>query len=228
MKVRFNKFIDRITRRFRLADHFLAVFIPDDLRGNSDAVRALAPAIMGRIKAPPRHILLDQAVEDVQKASYQAGLSGIPFRVVLFAHPNDNENGFAINPGARIKLASLYPAWWEATDHHYEFVYAHVCNGASVLNRDPWTAIFPRWVSYQMVVEVFLATPIAEQRWVELGTNLVMGAWQSENVEGLFHRLQGTYSEALARLYDTYDDKGGDAITMAFLEKSLAALTRKA
>lgn len=224
---RLRQFFDRISRRIRLGDHFLAIFIPHDLRGDLDAVQALAPNIMGRIKPPPRLLMLSEAVNGVQEASEKAGLPSVPLRMALFAHPNASENEFAINPSKTVKLASLPPRWWQTASHQYEFIYAHVCNGASILSREPWTAVFPRWVSYQMVVQVFLGTPRAQERWTELGTNLLIGTWQSENVDGLFLRVQATYYEVMARLWDTFDARGGDDITLAFLEKALAALAKR-
>src|SRR5690348_16435450 len=97
-RLKLGTLLDGYTRRFRLADHFLGMFIPYDLRGDTDAVRALAPRILSRLKKPPACIMLSQAVDCVRSASLQAGLSNPPFRVVLFAHPNESENGFAINP----------------------------------------------------------------------------------------------------------------------------------
>jgi hypothetical protein len=226
IKVRLGALLDSFTRRFRLGEHFLGVFIPDDLKGDADAVRALAPGVMRRVKAPPKCILLSASVDGVQAASRQAGLSGPPFRVALFAHPNDSETGFSVNPSPT-GPSSVFPYWWSLDGHEYEFIYAHVCNGATVLNREPWAAIFPRWVSYQMVVEVFLATPRSKERWTELCTNLLKGAWQSDNVEALFYRTQAIYNDAMARLWGTFDAAGGDDITMAFLEKSIAALARR-
>src|SRR5260370_10089419 len=226
-KFRLGALFERVNRRFRLGDHFLGVFIPHDLKGDADAVRALAPGIIRRVRKPPICVLLSQVVDGVRSVSLQAGLSGPPLRVALFAHPNASESGFAINPSATLRQSSLLPSWWNMAGHQYEFVYAHVCNGAAVLNREPWAAIFPRWVSYQIVVEVFLATPRAHERWTELGTNLVLGVWESENVDVLFHRIQAIYSDALARLCGTFDKPGGDDITMAFLEKSLAALAKR-
>jgi len=139
----------------------------------------------------------------------------------MFAHPNRAENGFAANKGSQ---ASLLPGWWQTGDHRYDFVYAHVCNGASVLERGPWSAVFPRWVSYNMTVEVFLATGRAQEQWTLLGCELVQAAWESENVNALFSRVKGTYEMAMARVHDSYDPSGGDDITLAYLEKAIAAL----
>ena len=54
-----------------------------------------------------------------------------------------------------------------------------------------------------------------------------MGAWESDNVEQLFHRIRSIYEDAMARLNGTLDAAGGDDITLAFLEKSLTALAKR-
>src|SRR5438045_1923373 len=95
---RISTAVDKLTRGVRLGDHFLGLFVPFDQKGDGDAVRALAPAIMARLKKPPVCVLLDRACDNVSSASTQAGLSGPPSRLAIFAHPNEAESGFAVNP----------------------------------------------------------------------------------------------------------------------------------
>jgi hypothetical protein len=222
-KRRFAARAVEIARRMRLGDHFLVLFIPYDKHGDGDAVAAIGRGVHGRIARPPASVWLSARCAGITDAAKSAGLSAPPVRVVLFAHPNAAENGFLINPAAG-GLDTLSTSWWEVPNHEYEFLYANVCNGAAVLEREPWSAVFPRWISYNQQIVAFMGTKRAATLWVELGQRLVRGCWESENVEALHHRIQAAYQETLGHLHDTLDEPGGDAITMTYMTRALNSL----
>jgi hypothetical protein len=220
---RFSAFI----RGARLGDHFLVLFVPYEKHGPADAVEAIGRALQARLSRPPASIWLSSKLPSIQEAAQRAGLTAPPVRVVLFAHPNAAENGFLVN-ATDDQASDLFTGWWSVPEHQYEFVYANVCNGASILDREPWAAVFPRWVSYNRRVEAFLATDRARSLWVDLGSRLIDACWESENVDSLHYRLQSAYHDTLAHLHDTLDESGGDAITMAFMAKALKSLEMRA
>ena len=110
----------------------LVMLVPWHERGNADAVAALAPALKARFSRFPPLIVLDRALHHLKDALKSLAGRVAPKRIVLFAHPTDAHDGFAVNPASNVDISVLRADWWMGgSPATIELLLAHVCEGAS-------------------------------------------------------------------------------------------------
>lgn len=221
MRKRFKAFL----RSLRMRQRFLVMFIPYPPYGDRDAVAALAPRIRRKIKNRHLHAQLDEFVDSFAAVARKCRLE-LPSRLVLFAHPCPGHTAFAVNSAAGTE--TLRADWWRYPGARYEFMVAHVCRGADVLQGASYRQVFPDWISYREDIEVYTGSPAAEERWDQLTDGIIQAVWESDSMISASLRLQAVYRNALAHVYDTRRAEDGDFLTLIHFMGALEALTTSA
>lgn len=204
---------------------YTVIFVPYRAFGEGDSVAAF----MRFVNSRHRRLLDICMVEKMRSHLYEAlKESGVapPARLVLFAHPARGLNGFYVNPNSEEATGDvLLLRWWEVEGRPpYEVLIAHVCRGAHVLRRSPWTRVFPKWISYEGDIRTFLATELGTRRWEKVFASILREAPKSSEIASIQNRLKAVYLNAMADLQDTYNERGGDALNLIYFQECLQSL----
>jgi hypothetical protein len=192
------------------------VFIPCSEKGTRDGVGTLLRYVQSSFSRA-RMLLVPSRTDTFEHAGHAEGFDRAPRRLLLFAHPNDRHNGFAVNEADGSGV--IHADWWRWRRSHFDLIIAHVCHGAAVLEQDPFQAVFPRWVSYRGALPIFLGSRTAVRRWTKLVRAFSTAASKSRTAAAAKLRLAAVYAEAMAEVEDTWDPEGGDLLTLGYLQK---------
>ena len=206
---------------------YTAIFVPyKGLRGD-DSVAAFYRFVNNRHRRKVRIIVVEEMKPHLRDVLQENGISTVPSRILLFAHPSQDLNGFLVNPSSRTGLSDiLLLRWWEDEDASYEILVAHVCRGAHILRRRPWSRVFPGWISYDSDIRAFLATPHGTKRWEKIFSAILEEVTKSTEVESINERLKSVYLIAMADLRDSFSPSGGDALNLMYFQACLQSLYR--
>jgi hypothetical protein len=218
-----NRILTRLMRFAHILPSYTAMFVPCGKLGNRDLV---APFLgFSQRRLPPEYTLLvcERFIPHISNLCRSVGIS-VPKRAILFAHSTHDQPGFLVNPDPSTGEELLLLRFWEGRSHRFDILVAHVCHGAGVLRRPLWRKTFPKWVSYERDLPAFLATERANTRWSNVVHALLTAVPRSRRPRAVAARMRAVYEEAIAELYDTYDDRSGDALNLMYLQNHLQSV----
>jgi hypothetical protein len=151
-------------------------------------------------------------------------IASAPKKLLWFAHPLVEASGFRCNPSPTNPRTALLLEFWNHNDRRYKTCLAHVCHGATILQRELWTGVFPHWVSYDGDIRTFTAFRRGETLWKDTIVAIVAAFHKSNTPAALKSRLQSVYLNAMGDLEDSYNAEGGDAINLMYFEACITHL----
>jgi hypothetical protein len=209
----------RLWRDLTRPQQTVAIFIPHAERGDSDAVDALLPLV--RATSSPPVVVLRSAVDHFLEVIRLLRTKRPPTRVVLFAHPTDARDGFAINPGRTSDTTVLRPDWWTGGDFpRVSLMVAHVCEGAQILRKSFWRGTFSRWISYECVIEAYVASELGRERWGRIVRGVMEAAVEGGRPTSVLQRIQKSYLDEMIRIDEAPDYSQGDTINLINFERA--------
>ena len=208
-------------RLFPNRNKVVIVFIPKQVV--HDIKDACAVCIADKlIKSKFSKIFLTGHVKHISEL-VTSGFPYTPRRIALFAHSDNKKSGFPISVGT--KRSVILPDWWvKPIGHKYNFLYAHVCSGATILSKGKWNQVFPNWLSYNKELFLLKGLQKSDDTWKRV-FNKIIYEINNDKVDLIESRLVTIYENALSKTYDTYDEDQLDKFTMMYLNNALEALT---
>lgn len=202
---------------------YVAIFVPCLEKGEGDLVAAFWRFVPSRKPRELSVIRVNVMRTQLRDVLVENRLKDRPKRVLLFAHPTKDLNGFSVNsaPG---NTGVLFSSWWEDEGKPYEILVAHVCWGAHVLRRRLWQKTFPRWVSYENEIRSFLASELGTTRWNWVLNQILQEVVKSNDPRSVQERLKAIYLRAMADLRDTYSARDGDIINLLYFQDCLESI----
>jgi hypothetical protein len=188
------------------------LLVPNGLAG--DAVAALEGGLLANGRGRESRLVLR---EHVPHLSYLKELTvDIVTALVLLAHPSKNRAGFASLRQSKV----LLPEWFE-TVKPWNLLIAHVCEGAQVLRRPGWAAVFPRWISFDSPIYCFLCFERGRRLWEGIAESVLRVASRSESIDASLSAIRDVYSEAITAIEQDLHEPDGDILNqMYFLDAS--------
>lgn len=217
----FNR-MRRAWRKFRRYPDCAVLFVPSKHIGPNDPVEALSARVSAMCSGSPLCLHIDKREPNLASALQRAGGARAPREVVLFAHPSPTRSGFAVNPSDPSRDEPLLPDWWQISDHHFEWILAHVCYGARVLSTESWEGVFPAWLSYSEDIHAFLINTSDIDLWANLGKSIVDAAVTTRTVAALEDRVRAAYYEKIAELKDSWNTR--NSLHKMHLQKAMESI----
>ncbi len=220
-----RKWFDRRWREWGMRNSILVMFVPWRERGDQDAVAAIIPGLTERLKGFPPQLVLDRALHHLHDALMSLGARFAPRRIVLFAHPTDAHDGFAVNPDRDVGISVLQASWWiGASPVTMDLLVAHVCNGATVLRQPRWSHVATKWISFDCGIDAYLGSAVGRECWIRVAEEVVSAAVNGLDASSVQMRVHRAYVDALIELHDRKDFAAGDTINICNMERALRHL----
>jgi hypothetical protein len=210
-------------KRYLRRNTVFVMLVPDDTYGVADGVAAITPHIVRRV-TQSRLLRIDRwcpHITDIVSIKTAAD----DMLIVVYAHPAVKYTGFAVNPGPESARNVLLLTWWQAPTVTFRILVAHVCNGAAILNAQPWRAVFPQWVSYDGWVGGYYETPIARARWGRIADATLDATADGGTPRSIANRIRFAYIREMVDIEDNGRDEDGDPLTYMFFQDALETLT---
>lgn len=200
-------------------------FVPWDKLGIKDAVRRTIPDFVPFFSERFQCFRVEDGRTSFAEIAQTPLGEGGCRRIGLFAHPSANGRGFAVNPVDVDRV--LRPRWWRepGQDPPFELLYAHVCNGSSVLHDRIWLPVFPAWISYDRAIGIFVDTAAGRKRWSSCLESILDAVADAKQVTLARDAVVKIYEHHLSEALKAVDDCPSDFINSALLEDALQALS---
>lgn len=134
-------------------------------------------------------------------------------KMLLFAHSSNNLEYFIIQGEENSILVDSN--WFlNYFDSKNIFLYAHVCNGSLVLRKEKWLNIFPIWISYNKDIWQYLGNKNAIDANYRLIKKIYTIICDESDLVKIKDLIMQAYNDIISDLYDNYDRKNLDVISM--------------
>lgn len=197
------------------------LFFPCKEKGDKDAV----PVYYSYITAIHRRIFWCYLVDDLRYNGYADIFSNVnpektPKSIMLFAHPNDQRDGFLVNPSSVRSSPEIKLDWWKC-NINYDLFFAHVCNGAAVLKKPDWREVFPKWLSYSDEIWSFVLTEKGNSCWRRVICSILRKIPNGKSIEDMKGSLLEIYERSIVKLAKKYEPRYGDTLNLMYLENCM-------
>jgi hypothetical protein len=164
-----------------------------------------------------------QATEHIDEALKEQG-GALASRVILFAHPAREYNGFAARTSSDGAHEVLLLRWFDGRVDKCELLVAHVCRGARILERAAWCKAFKAWVSYSCELLWFTCTETGERRWTDVLERMAIVVQRRHSARAARADIAAVYMQAIADTWDTIRPEDGDVLNMMYFQKCIDGL----
>lgn len=208
-----------LIRQFRIhRDKVLLILVPRK-GGTGDAISCLAPAAKKTSSNGHCRFVVNELASHISEVT-KAGENCESDSLFLVAHPSKNRVGFA----AAVGLQPLTPAWFERASRWHILV-AHVCEGARILRRPGWQAVFPQWVSYEESLYFFACFERGRILWRQAIDRMVDAAAASEGATDCREKISAVYDGLIEEIEDDMIAEEGDILHAMYFKRAKEALT---
>lgn len=173
-------------------------------------------------------------IDRIENRTFQVFRKNSFKHVILFAHPNENSDGFLVNPDCKSCFlekdcsfkpnCKLTPDVWRE-DKSYNMMFAHVCSGAEILNSERWKQKFPHWVSFSGDIKVYEGGSHQKRLWNELFSNIIKHSFSAKNSNSLKMRIDSEYGKKMVDIYEKANFTEGDSLTLMHIKQAKSYLT---
>jgi hypothetical protein len=200
------------------------IFFPCNREGFKDAGRIYSSYVTNKHK----RVFWYNMFEEVRYNCYANIFDNldprkIPKSIMLFAHSNEETDGFLVNPSSVRNSSEIQLKWWKC-DINYDWLFAHVCNGAAILNRPEWHKVFPNWLSYSDDIYSFVATQKGNSCWKSIIKLILEVIPKCKSIKCMKEQLKTIYRNAMAELASNYEPKYGDTLNLIYLENCIQSI----
>jgi len=217
--------IQRQWQEWSLRNSILVMLVPWLERGDADAVAALIPALKQKLRHFPALIVLDRARHHLHDALKLNASRIAPRRIVLFAHPTDAHDGFAVNAANDVDITVLRADWWMGgSPATIDLLVAQVCDGASVLRQSRWSDAVTNWISFDGSIDEYLGSDVGRECWTHVAEGVVGATVNGSNLASVTMRVHRVFVDELITVHDRKNYSAGDTINLCNLERALQLL----
>jgi len=200
------------------------LFFPRGEKGDKDAIPIYYKYITGRHKRQFGCHLFEELWSDNYRGIFgKVESKKIPKSIMLFAHSNDQRNGFLVNSSHVQSSPTIGLEWWKC-DIKYDWLFAHVCNGAVILKKPDWRTVFSNWLSYNDEIWNFVGTKKGYSCWRSVFHLILKEILKSKSIKSMKEHLVAIYSNAMAELANNYEPKYGDTLNLMYLEHCIQSI----
>ncbi len=200
----------------------LFIFIPLEMKNYEDGVKAIFEYLKSRICYFADKIILKKVQHNISDTLGEHKIIKTPQSIILYAHPDKNFKGFIVDSD---KEKILTIDWWLKKNSTYKYLYAHVCNGSVILNKNNWKKVFPLWISYSVEIKCFIGSLRGIERWQKVWHKINKISCSSNDLIKKKNKIKAVYLKSLGELYDSYNPEQGDALNLMYLTESYDSIS---